>query len=91
MTTWIPVGVNLMQLRTAAKLTQDHIAKYLGVSQTAVHRYEWGEAEAPYRVLLLLADYYDVSLDYIFGRTEKINWKAVQGKFSPKLKDKRVI
>jgi len=46
------------------------MAGILNVSQAAVNRYEHGFSEAPFAVVVSLADYYDVSLDYLFGRTE---------------------
>ncbi len=45
------------------------------MSQNTISRYETGEREADYKTLILFADYFDVSIDYLLGRTEnpKIN------------------
>ncbi len=47
----------------------------LSMSQNTISRYETGEREADYKTLILFADYFDVSIDYLLGRTEnpKIN------------------
>ena len=42
----------------------------LGLSQNTVSRYETGEREADYRTLILLGDYFNVSIDYLLGRTD---------------------
>ena len=51
-------------------LTQAQLAEILGLTnQTAYQRYESGRVELPMKYFILLADYYNVSLDYITGRT----------------------
>jgi len=42
----------------------------LGMSQNTISRYETGAREADYETLLAFADYFNVSLDYLFGRTD---------------------
>ena len=51
--------------------TQEEVAKYLGISQTQYSRYERGANEIPLHYLLLVADYLNVSLDYLAGRTNE--------------------
>jgi transcriptional regulator with XRE-family HTH domain len=58
-------------LRESVKLSQNKIGELYGAKQATVNRYEHENAEATYRVLLWYADYFDVSIDYIFGRTDK--------------------
>ena len=48
---------------------QSEIAEVAGTTQQHYSRYETGASEMPIRVLSLLADYYNVSADYIIGRT----------------------
>lgn len=50
-------------------MRQADIAEYLGIQQTVYSRYERGFQNIPIEHLLSLADFYDVSTDYIFGRT----------------------
>lgn len=56
-------------------MNQTKIAKILGMSQTGYSKYETGENDIPTAILIKLADYYDVSVDYILERTNnpKIN------------------
>ena len=61
----------LFELRTSIDITQAKLAKELGISQSAINRYEHNSAAVPDRVLLKYADFFDVSADYILGRTDK--------------------
>lgn len=61
----------IRDLREDHDLTQQNIADLLGTSQTMYARYERAASELPIRHLLKLADYYNVSTDYILGRTNK--------------------
>lgn len=64
------IGERIRLLRKSLNLTQMKTAIAFGISQSSVFRYETGEAMVPPEVLLQYADYFDVSLDYIFGRTD---------------------
>lgn len=59
----------IRDLREDCDKTQQEIADYLGTSQTMYARYERGANELPLRHLVKLADLYNVSTDYILGRT----------------------
>ena len=59
----------LRDLREDHDKTQQQIADILGTSQTMYARYERGANELPLRHLLVLADYYGVSVDYLLGRS----------------------
>lgn len=61
----------IRDLREDSDLTQAQVAEYLGTSQTMYARYERGANELPIRHLMKLCDLYNVSADYILGRTEK--------------------
>lgn len=43
----------------------------LGLNQNSISRYESGAREEDYKTLIALADYFDVSIDYILERTDK--------------------
>ena len=60
----------LKELRTAKNISQVRLAIELDINQNSVSRYENGEREADYKTLLAIADYFQVSLDYLFGRTD---------------------
>ena len=61
----------LRDLREDHDKTQQQIADILGTSQTMYARYERGANELPLRHLLVLADYYGVSVDYLLGRSDE--------------------
>jgi len=60
----------LLEQRKLNHLTQTDIAKYLKISQPSYIRYENGKAEPSYENLVKLADLFDVSVDYLLGRTK---------------------
>lgn len=45
----------------------------LSTNQNTISRYETGERECDYTMLIKIADYFDVSIDYLLGRTDKRN------------------
>ena len=59
----------LRDLREDKDMSQAEIAKILYTSQTIYSRYERGVRTLPIEHLLILADFYNVSTDYILGRT----------------------
>ncbi|MDE6580281.1 MAG: helix-turn-helix domain-containing protein [Ruminiclostridium sp.] len=60
----------LKELRTARNISQVRLAIELDINQNSVSRYENEEREADYKTLLAIADYFQVSLDFLFGRTD---------------------
>ena len=62
---------NIRNLREDVDQTQTQLADYLNVKQTTYSKYELGKINVPVEVLIKLADYYDVTLDYIVGRSKK--------------------
>lgn len=65
------IGERLKTLRESMKLSQQKVADMIGCPQTSVYRYETGNYTPSAETLLWYADYFDVSMDYIFGRTDK--------------------
>ena len=65
------MAIRLRTLREKMGMSQAKLAKEIGVTQASVNRYETARVTPPAEVLLFYADRFDVSLDYIFGRTEK--------------------
>ncbi len=61
----------IRDLREDHDLNQTQIAKYLGMSQTGYSKYETGENDIPSAVLIKLASYYNTSVDYLLGQTDK--------------------
>lgn len=64
--------MNLKALRKEHKLSQTEIAKILNIVQATYNGYETGKYEPSIETLCKLADYYNVSLDYLVGR-ERVN------------------
>ena len=58
------------ELRLKNHMTQVALGKILGVQQDAISTYENGKFYPEVRNLLILADYFGVSLDYLMGRTD---------------------
>ena len=56
-------------MREDKNLTQQQVSDLLGIQQTVYSRYERGAQDIPVRHLLVLADYYRTSTDYLLGRT----------------------
>ncbi len=61
----------LKRARKEAKVTQSQAAQAAGVSLSMYQFYEYGRNEPTASVLISLADFFDVSLDYLTGRTDK--------------------
>ena len=64
------IGERLRSLRESVRLSQAKLAKEFDVSQSALARYEIDDSTPSPEVFLKYADYFDVSLDYIFGRPD---------------------
>ena len=62
---------NIRNLRVDGGYTQKQIAEYLGVSQNTYSQYEIGVLNYSVDVVMKLADFYGVSVDYLLGRTAK--------------------
>lgn len=65
----IAAGDRLRDLREDKGKTQAEISSLLGTTQQIYSRYETNRTDLPLRHLIKLADYYQVSADYILGRT----------------------
>ncbi|MCI9576115.1 MAG: helix-turn-helix transcriptional regulator [Clostridiales bacterium] len=65
----------LRELREKKRLSQVRLAIELDLNQNSISRYETETREADYKTLILFADYFNVSIDYLLGRTDnpKIN------------------
>lgn len=77
------VGERLKTLRESAGLSQMKICGLNGYNQSNLARYEQAKAVPPLKLLLWYADYFDVSMDYIFGRTDNPQGKLYS--YNPKI------
>lgn len=63
--------IRIRNLREDTDMTQTDMAKNLFISQRTYSYYESGGHDIPTEVLVRLADFYDVSVDYLLNRTDK--------------------
>ena len=68
---------NLKKLRIEKGKSQEQIAKIANVSQSNYSKYELNKTQMPYAIIEKLADYFNVSIDYLLGKTETPN-KTIQ-------------
>ena len=64
------IGKRLRDLRTGIHLTQVELAKALGTQQSTINRYEQGQSAPSPEIFVRYADYFDVSMDYLYCRTD---------------------
>lgn len=62
--------MRLKYLREQKGITQIKLAMDLNLNQNSISRYEKGVREADYKTLIMLADYFNVSIDYLLERTD---------------------
>ena len=62
--------VRLKELRKKKGISQLRLATDLNTTQNTISRYETGEREPVIDELIKIADYFNVSVDYLIGRTE---------------------
>ncbi len=60
---------HLKDLRKSRKVTQRQLAKEIGTSERGIQNYELGARKPSFEKLIALADYFEVSLDYLVGRS----------------------
>ena len=61
----------IRELRTARNYTQEDLGEILGVKKYSIYTYEKGRSEPNIDGLIALADFFDVSIDYLVGRTDR--------------------
>ena len=61
----------IRELRTAGNYTQEDLGEILGVKKYSIYTYEKGRSEPNIDGLIALADFFDVTTDYLLGQTGK--------------------
>ena len=64
------MSTRLLSLRKERNLKQTEVAEALGLSISPYCRYEYGQREPTVSVLIRMADFYGVSIDYLVGRND---------------------
>lgn len=72
-------STRLKELRKAKKVSQTSLGKEIGVTLKQIQRYESGENEPTLSILLRLSDFFDVSVDYLTGKSDHPYVVAVFG------------
>lgn len=62
--------MRLKELRRKKGISQTRLALDLHTTQNSISRYETGERQADYAMLIAIADYFNVSIDYLLERTD---------------------
>ncbi|MDE5984974.1 MAG: helix-turn-helix domain-containing protein [Eubacterium sp.] len=62
--------LRLKDIREDSDITQKQVAEYLNIQQNTYSQYENGKRDISVELLSKLADYYNVSVDYLIGKTE---------------------
>lgn len=65
--------MRLKELRKSKGISQLKLAMDLSMNQNTISRYETGERQADYKTLIIIADYFNVSIDYLLERTDNPN------------------
>ena len=65
------IGERLKALRVGVRLSQTKLAGILGTQQSSINRYEQGQAVPGPEMFVKYADYFDVSMDYLYCRTDE--------------------
>ena len=60
----------IKELRISKHLTQKDVSNYINITTNAYQKYEYGTRKPDIDIFIKLADYFDVSLDYLLGRTD---------------------
>lgn len=74
------LGKRLRALRESIGLSQAKLAQEIGSNQSSINRYENGQAAPTVELLRKYADYFDVSMDYIFVRCDDPRGKLYENK-----------
>ena len=77
------IGKRLRTLRESLSLSQAKLAELLGITQSSLNRYENGQSTPTVELFRKYADFFDVSMDYIFARCDEPQGKLYH--YQPKV------
>ena len=67
----IKFAERLQELRRERHVTQKNMAEFLGIQMRSYQSYDGGDRRPDYEKLVALADYFDVTTDYLLGRSDR--------------------
>lgn len=79
-------GIKLKELRLEKKINQSELGEIIGISPSTVGMYERGQRFPDKDILGKIADYFEVSVDYLLGRTDRRNITKEKSKLDPSIK-----
>lgn len=71
------LGNKLKQIRNLNNMTQDELAKALNISKGTIGMYEINKRKPDTDMLKKIADFFNISLDYLLGRTDNPNYAVI--------------
>lgn len=80
------LGRRLKQLREENSFTLEYVATRLNTTKTSIARYEKNDREPKSEMISALADFYNVSTDYLLGRTNERELSKERAKLDPSVK-----
>lgn len=72
-------GKNIRMLRTEKNIKQEELASFLKVSKANVSKYETGKIQPSMQTIFDISKFFNVSIDFLFGKTNIRNFEAKQG------------
>ena len=66
----------IRDLREDNDWKQEYVAEKIGITQTTYSKYELGKINVPVEMLIKIADFYDVTLDYLVGRSDEMKRRS---------------
>ena len=69
----VPFPKRLKEARKRKKLRQTDVAEHFAIAYRTYQNYEGGQRRPDFETLVALADYLDVTPDYLLGRTDKVD------------------
>ncbi len=63
-------STKLKEIRISNNVTQKQLADFLGINERSYQNYEYGNREPNFDITVKLANYLEVSVDYLLGRTD---------------------
>ncbi len=84
-------GKQMKLIRTYNDIKQKEVAEYLNISVYTYSHYETQDTSIPLKHLIKFCNYFDVSIDYVLGFNENINYKNCNKKMDLKICGKRLL
>ena len=73
----------LRSLREQREMSQQSLADSMGISKSALNMYERGERQPNFETLELIADYFNISIDFLLGKVDFINCPICNFNYNP--------